>query len=239
MELEEFYMEAEELYTEEFFQALDEEDWKKVSSILKTPHKKICFTEDLVMTDLLNDIWIKWDYIGRSYGNTPVLDFTNVNVGNLKLPDLEYIAHFTFSGAVMNKIQFPSNLRVIGSGAFSDARITAEVKFPESLEVIHDSAFYGALKHGGVQNKTLDLRSCKNLRQIDSFAFADNPIDTVILPESITYLDLDAFCRCNLKTLIFAGSKEQFYLIKPGTHYYTMRDAVPELFRDVELIFEK
>lgn len=98
---------------------------------------------------------------------------------------VEGIKDYAFSGKKINEVIFPSTIRYIGTGAFQG----------------HGDGADSSLR-GVYLSNTLDLSHLNNLKAIDYFAFADNNINKLKLPDNIEFIGSYAFSGNTIKGIL-------------------------------------
>ncbi len=137
-------------------------------------------------------------YLGRSVNNGHTLNRIDLYGRIRGIYDYAY-----YKSLKLSKIIFPAGLKEIGNNAFHFcSRLTdINLEICKELEYIGESAFMGCYI------KMLDL-SETNLKSIGKGAFSANqPLQKVFLPETLTYLGEGCFSNCrNLKYINIPGS---------------------------------
>jgi hypothetical protein len=88
----------------------------------------------------------------------------------------------------LEKVVLPNSIKKIGCKAFKGCKSLSAINLPESLEVVEEEAFCWdkSISH-------LDFLSCSKLKHIGASAFWQCGLDEIVLPDSITELDEQAF----------------------------------------------
>ena len=111
--------------------------------------------------------------------------------GDVVIPDgVTEIGAFAFSGSVIKTLSFPDRLEIIGSYAFSGQTELEEIRLPNSIKTVCTHAFVGC---AGVKTLTLP----EGLAVIGEAALQDCPIESIVMPASVTMIQKDAFLRCS------------------------------------------
>lgn len=130
------------------------------------------------------------------------------NLTNIALPEtLKEIGRFAFYGSkALTKIVLPASVEHIGRYAFYgaetlDVYFTAEI-LPASVSELGEYAFYKS----GIE--TFAFEAGIALSTIPAHAFASTKISSVTIPESVDYIDDNAFRDClSLQTVAFGTTK--------------------------------
>ncbi len=103
-------------------------------------------------------------------------------------------AFMDFTG--VKKVILPNSVKKIRTLAFENCPSMTSIKFPDGLTEIEDSTFaFTGLKEIEIPN---------TVSTIGEMAFANSDLTRLVLPDSITYLDMSAFCGCEfLESLHF------------------------------------
>lgn len=107
----------------------------------------------------------------------------------------EGVTHITdFSLSSLERAYFPSTLKSIGIGCFSNARLT-EVVLPEGFETLMDDAFYNCKKLTSITlPSTLKTIGMGAIRlDISHYSSGVNQLMEITIPKSVTYVDYGAF----------------------------------------------
>jgi hypothetical protein len=149
------------------------------------------------------------------------------NLVEVVLPaTLERIGNSAFRGTQIQKITIPANVKTIGSYAFAPQN-----SYSSSVYQYHYGSGYDYSTSRDVYNgiyayryeyKTKPLltklyfETNSKLETIGSYAFALCPIDTLIVPDSVSFIGEFAFYGCsNLKTVVFS-EQSKLTSIKEG-----------------------
>ncbi len=100
----------------------------------------------------------------------------------------------SFKNKYLKKLILPSSLKVIEEKAFFEMDNLEEIVFNEGLEKIGDCAFVNC---GSIKKITLP----SSLKSIGQCAFSNNDNLNVIIPESVSDFDLNAFSEKTLETI--------------------------------------
>lgn len=126
----------------------------------------------------------------------------------------------------VEELEIEEGCTSIGSGAFKGIIYLMNVSFPSTIQEIGDEAFYGTylwriyLPSGlirigeGAFNcekiEYVDFDACKNLEEIDDYAFADCPLDMYLtLPSKVKRVGDFAFMKSTFKTLTLNDKLEE------------------------------
>lgn len=127
---------------------------------------------------------------------------------NIGLPDsIVKIGEYSFEDCIsLETINIPNNISEIGGAAFWGCKnLTNDIIIPSSIKKIEGYTFWGCEK---LENINFE----NGVEYIGVYAFGQNAIQKIILPETITYIDDIAFGYCdNLKELIVPNSTAVFY----------------------------
>lgn len=105
--------------------------------------------------------------------------------------DVEILPDFIFSSMSSNisHITFPSSLKAIGTGAFSDLKSLISMDIPDGLEHIGERAF------AGTSLSSVDLPT--SLRHIGKEAFYGTSLKEICFPSELTFIGHRAFGEIN------------------------------------------
>ncbi len=174
--------------------------------------------------------------------------FINARVTSIDFPDsLIEIGMASFKACpYLESVVFPKKLKKIGEQAFQLNRKLKEVVFSNSITDIGGSSF----SHCSVKKVVIPegmqiivefaFRYCEELEivviggkveEIGSQTFADCPLlETVVIPDSVTYISEDAFANVSENMVIYCneGSYAEMYAIQNNIKYTTLvLDSVP------------
>ena len=174
--------------------------------------------------------------------------FINARVTSIDFPDsLTEIGMASFKACpYLESVVFPKNLKKIGEQAFQLNRKLTEVVFSNSITDIGGSSFsYCSVKkvvipEGMQAIVEFAFRYCDALEivviggkveEIGAQTFADCPsLETVVIPDSVTYISTDAFENASENMVIYCneGSYAQAYAIQNNIKYTTLvLDSIP------------
>lgn len=110
------------------------------------------------------------------------------NLKSIDLPQtLAYMGSFCFANSGLTQLAFPDSLRVIPRFCCNECKELETISIGHQVEKIDYSAFGGCSK---IQSVTLP----ESLIEIDSKAFSDTSITTIIFPSKMTKVSKDVFC---------------------------------------------
>jgi len=156
----------------------------------------------------------------------------------------------------LSEVFFPDSLQIIGERAFSNCAIVS-LEIPDSVKVIEDGAFlscselqYVKLPIGLMVIEEDVFCSCRSLcnveipngvEEIKDRAFASGNDDSLCIkiPDSVLYIDMDAFERTNSITIYCnTGSYAEAYAIAKGYAYESGRktNIVMEYDEDTHIL---
>lgn len=121
------------------------------------------------------------------------------NLESVILPEgLVSIGEYAFdhTGSLQN-IALPDSLEYIGTRSFYKSGLTA-LSVPDSVTAIDSNAFNSS------QIQVLDLGN--GVQTIGESAFANTPVGSVVLPDSLTYMDSAVFENCGALSSVTIGS---------------------------------
>lgn len=118
----------------------------------------------------------------------------------------------------LTSIQLPESLKVIGRMAFSGCSNLKRINIPNSVEEIGAKAFWEC---SGIEE--INISSNSNLTSIGNQAFTTgSPIDSLSLPECLTYIASEAFLGCNVSHLHLHWTDPLEVRIVPNTESCTL-----------------
>lgn len=155
----------------------------------------------------------------------------NKSVVSVKLPKgLIKIDGYSFKGcAALKSVSMPDTLEYIGELAFYNCSSYSDVKIPKSVTVIENRAFEGTGYYNDVSHRENDILYCgdclieafaigesceikKGTRVICTGAFYNKrDLKTVTLPDSLEYINRDAFMYCPLESLTIPANVKKIY----------------------------
>ena len=153
---------------------------------------------ELIIPERINDLTVT--RIEPGLGSKLVSGFTTVEV--LTLPDtIKDIGANSFSGILINKIEFPTSLWLLGRYAFYGCSKLKEVSFSKSSELESlESYVFGRC----TLLSYIDLP--KNLKDIHSFCFYQcYKLRHIVIPPKVSKIDVGAFKGTKLNSVIFEG----------------------------------
>lgn len=146
--------------------------------------------------------------------NWPGVGDVLYSVGIDFMSAIKQVPDFVFSNSTLEEIVIPSKVTKIGSFAFADSNDLKTVKIPSTVSSIGQQAFghctslsnidipqldslgYGAFYYC-TSLRSIDLSEC-NLKNIYRSTFDHcTSLETVILPDSVEYIDKGAFFNCS------------------------------------------
>ena len=135
--------------------------------------------------------------------------FYQCKIGTLNLQTgtgLETIPGYAFYGTIiLTKITFPEELKEINSCAFSFADITSKIEITKNVDTIQGYAFDNCKIHG-----QLDFTQSIELEKIESNAFSEAQIESIIFPPNIQFIKPSAFKGATISsTLTFPAKLEK------------------------------
>lgn len=89
----------------------------------------------------------------------------------------------------IKSVYIPDGLISIGKDAFRECNNITSINMPNSITTIDDRAFYACKKLSSLSLST-------SIKRISRGAFTENKITTLIVPEGVTHIQLDAFGNC-------------------------------------------
>ena len=203
---------------------MNADDW---ATIQLMPNLYSADLGEAVITEIPNEQFYDTDATGMQNFHQVVLPegltrigeraFQNTEVEIVKFPstlkEIAYCAFYqtllkealipesvvTLGGSVfedcysLNKVSYPANLTYIPSYCFENCHHLEEFDLPENLETIGDYAFRSAW------NCKLNAKFPESLKSIGYYALAGSAIDTLIVPEGVSFREC-SFSDCgNLK----------------------------------------
>lgn len=140
------------------------------------------------------------------------------------MSSIKRVPEFVFTDSTLEDIVIPSEVTKIGRFAFADSHALKTVKIPSTVSSIEQQAFRDctSLSHIDIPNldhlgfqafqycislRSIDLSGC-NLKNIFPKTFDQcTSLETVILPDSVEYIDQGAFFNCSaLKSIQLPSS---------------------------------
>lgn len=163
--------------------------------------ENIDFIEDNDWTKVFENSWPSVGDVLYSAG----IDFMSA---------MKRVPKFVFKGSTLEDIVIPSGVTKIGSFAFADSNALKTVKIPSTVSSIEQQAFGHCTSLSNINIPNLNNLSygafyyCTSLRSIDLSGCNLNNIylgtfdhctslETVILPDSLKYIDKGAFFNCS------------------------------------------
>ncbi len=105
------------------------------------------------------------------------------------------IGRYAFTGATaLTNVTLPEGLDTIERQAFASCPRLGSVTIPSSVKMIGTYAFYGAFKEDGSSRVTIADAECS----IGNGAFAYSNVGDVDMGSRVTSIGRDAFCTCNM-----------------------------------------
>ena len=118
---------------------------------------------------------------------------------SIDIPNVSTIPSYTFASCTsLTEVTIPNTVTSIGSGAFSSCTSLGNVTLPSALTSIGQSAFYMC---SGITEITIP----SSVTSIGSQAFRGTSITSIVLPNSIQYLDCVNYCT-SLKNLTLGNN---------------------------------
>ena len=150
-----------------------------------------------------------------TYDYVPSTDYTkDVRLTLLLDTQVSYVTGcYGFSNLlVIPEIHYDVPVTIIESYAFSNDYNIISVTLPDSLTTIQEYAFRNCY---GLEELIVSKDS--NLKTIEDNAFNHcRSLHTIILPDSLEYVNPSAFNHCyELTTILFRGTEEQWNAIEP------------------------
>lgn len=105
-------------------------------------------------------------------------------------------------------LRFPDDIVQINSNIFIGVDQISKVILPDALKVIGKNAFNNKYNNTIYnENNIREINLPDGLEYIDAGAFENCAIETITIPESVTYISSHVFCECeNLKEVIIPES---------------------------------
>ena len=170
--------------------------------------------------------------------------------GHYSVPDgIEYIAGYAFAeSGLLTSISIPNSVQDVDVNAFSDCpRLSSEVyndhffaylspcytgdyAIPEGIKTIGNGAFENA------RNMT-SVTIPNSVTTIGKGAFVHCCIDTIVLPDSVRYIDAQTFMGCPyLKTIFFPRYLDSIgteaFAYCDGLQYVTIQEGVQSISKE-------
>ena len=166
----------------------------------------------LIIPERINDLTVT--RIDGGLNSKLVSGFT---VEVLTLPDtIKYIGAESFVGTSINKIEFPTSLKLLGRYAFYGCNKLKEVSFSKSSELESLESFvFGQC----ILLSYIDLP--KNLKNIHGSCFYHcYKLKHIVIPPKVTQIDVDAFKGTKLNSVVFEGPVPKYISIDsfPGNN---------------------
>lgn len=100
----------------------------------------------------------------------------------------------------LEEINLPEGLQSIGVWSFTEDRKLKITEIPSTVTTISTGAFFRCGIVGELNMK------CDNLTNIGESVFRENPLQSVILPNNLTFIPNEMFCQCeSLKDITWPG----------------------------------
>ena len=165
--------------------------WKNYQNIVEDlPAREVFFTEDgfnyevEINADDADEVILRGCSLTDSRLEIPA----EVEHGG-KIYKVVGIATSAFYRSSYDTVVLPSTLRYLQNSAFFDSSISSVVAKDCELETIDSQAFYYC-------SNLRDFQWPKNLKKIGDYAFSYCALDSIILPDKVTYIDDNAFYGC-------------------------------------------
>ena len=120
---------------------------------------------------------------------------------------------------ILENIVIPEGVREIGKSAFAGCLGLKNITLNEDLVRIDDGAF-DLLVSSTISSATVNLEDCKKLEYIGGYAFQGcKGIETLVIPESVTYIGEGAFESTKAQTDFFEAAakateeKDRYWII--------------------------
>ncbi len=130
-----------------------------------------------------------------------------------------------FTGCAITELVIPARIKTIEDRAFADAQNLNSIVFSGAMKLIARDAFEGCTAVKSVVWKKPDLYAItgktgfpnvevillpKGTQKIPEFCFANWGLREIVIPETVSAIESQAFTNCkNLKSIIFQGKPEQ------------------------------
>jgi hypothetical protein len=142
-------------------------------------------------------------YIGSQseYTGNYIFNYCSA-LNSIKLPDsLTYIGYDAFSRTAIESVEFPSNVKVLNSFAFSNCLLLENVKLSDSLQIME----HGCFRQCAMLQK-IEIPS--SVLEIGASAFEDcTSLESVNMGESVVSIGSEAFMNCTrLKSIVLPSS---------------------------------
>ena len=136
--------------------------------------------------------------------------FARSNISSVVIPaSVEYIAKYAFFYTPLASVTFAqdSGLKVMEQWAFAYTRELDAIELPASLQTMGSSVFY----HSGIISVTFAQGSV--IPEIPESAFASSALMSVVLPDSVTLVNDNAFRDCATLQSVTFGAGEDLQLM--------------------------
>ncbi len=148
-------------------------------------------------------------------------------LASITIPDsVTIIGASAFSGCTFLKsVEIPDGVTEIKNNTFRNCTRLASVKLPENLVSIGESAFDG--------DNLTNIVIPASTKKIGSYAFADNPIETVTLSDNLISVDNSAFSKIDtesatFKLIVADGAKSVTNIMTNGMSESLSAIEIPE-----------
>jgi hypothetical protein len=191
----------------------------KVSSIGTAPFNS-CTSLISINVDSANDFFMSVDGVLFDKANNVLIQYPGGKSGSFALPDgATKIGDMAFyNSAKLTGVSIPNSVTDIGFNAFGGCAALTEVVLPDKLTVLNNWTF-------GYCSSLTKVKLPTSLAYIGQEAFYDCGLARIVIPASVTNIDVYAFESCyKLDAVYFDGDAPslQPYVFwdTPATVYY-------------------